>query len=135
MLKQLNNKIIASRQSIITSSPLCDRLCKRFILVFFLFYIESFAPEIVTTFVTHTSIASFLWDIGKPYSPRCGPQNLASQLGLSVISSKNEIQNVIPDKDVPLMNVGSAKYLLMTNPFDQNGLRRLPWISDDRAVL
>ena len=50
--------------------------------------------------LTHTNLASFLWDKSKQYSPMM--QSMASHLGLFClhrdISSKNEIKIIILDK-------------------------------------
>ena len=65
---------------------------------------ECAVDNFIFLLLTHLSLASLLWDIGKQYSPRCDaaergvPCSAASHLGLFClhrqISSKNEIKKI-----------------------------------------
>ena len=46
------------------------------------FIFREVAHIVTHLLVTHMSLASFLWDIGKLNSPRCDATNMASNLGL-----------------------------------------------------
>ena len=46
----------------------------------------------VTLLLTHLSLASFLWDIGKQHSPRCDAAECGVPSGVILFAQKNFIQ-------------------------------------------
>ena len=81
-------------------------------------------------FLTHISLASFLWDIGNSIAPDVTPQNAASHLGLLClrreISSKNEIKNKKNTRLTPESESGLIQLIIMGESIRHMGLMSQP---------
>ena len=90
-----------------------------------------FSVREVPFLLTHISLASFLWDIGKQNSPRCDTAKRGVPSGAflfaDMIFIENEIKMIITPDD-PKNEYGLIQMIRMGNSI------RLIWVKDNGAI-